>query len=598
MNDLQARDQWVAVFKQTARFYNEHPPYELIFDPSLEQEGETDYGKRTATLTMRVGLLPSEAGFAALNALLEGLEQTGRRGTWGFAGWPMEELNPKVSGTRLFSGRNTTSFAVEVLLLNDKQKPVGKGSITLSAAPGITGGNKSVTLPQERFDTIRFQNVKADELSPVLTIVINSVNGIPSKTLNSTGYMRIAPGDVVVLKAQAEAERINRQGNAYYAQKEYDLAVKNYAEAVRLGPDNPLYTENLAKAKAAAEQAAAERKVKAEAANKRGDEYYDKKDYSQAIDEYAGAIGLDPNNAVYFNNRGAAYRNNGNNSRAVPDFTDAVRLDPNNARYKENLEKARAAAEAKAAASLKAANMVKINGGTFTMGSPVNEAERGNNEVQHQVTVNGFYMGKYEVTQKEWREVMGNNPSRFQGDNLPVEQVSWYNAVEYCNERSQREGLTPAYTINGTNVRWDRNANGYRLPTEAEWEYACRAGTSGPFSTGNNITTSQANYDGNKPYNNNAKGSYREKTVNVGSFGSNAWGLYDMHGNVWEWCWDWYGDYPSGTQTNPADTSTGTDRVFRGGSWSNYARYLRSAHRVSYAPTYRNGYLGFRLVRP
>ncbi|MDR2477024.1 MAG: hypothetical protein LBD18_04460, partial [Treponema sp.] len=125
---------------------------------------------------MRVGLLPSEAGFAALNALLEGLEQTGRRGTWGFGGWPMEELTPKVTGTRLFSGRNTTSFAVEVLLLNDKQKQVGKGSVTLSAAPGFAGGNKSVTLPVERFDSIRFQNVKADELSPVLTIVINSVN--------------------------------------------------------------------------------------------------------------------------------------------------------------------------------------------------------------------------------------------------------------------------------------------------------------------------------------------------------------------------------------------------------------------------------------
>jgi formylglycine-generating enzyme required for sulfatase activity len=449
MNDIQARDRWVDVFRETARFYNEHPPYELIFDPSLEQEGKTDYAKRTATLVMRVGLVPSEAGFAALNALLEGLEQTGRRETWGFAGWPLEDLKPKVKGTALFNGKDAGSFTVEVLLLNDKQKQVGKGSVILSSAPGFATGRKSVTPPGGRFDIIRFQNVKADELSPVLTIVINSVNGIPSKTLNTTGYMRIAPGDVAAVKK----------------------------------------------------------------------------------------------------------------------------------------------------ASLEAANMVWIEGGTFTMGSPVSEAARSGSEVQHQVTVSTFYMGKYEVTQKEWREVMGNNPSYFKGDNLPVEQMSWYEAVEYCNKRSQREGLTPAYTINGTNVSWNRNADGYRLPTEAEWEYACRAGTSSPFSTGNNITTGQANYDGNYPYNDNTKGTYRIKTVEVGNFAPNPWGLYDMHGNVWEWCWDWYGDYPSGAQTDPAGASTGADRVLRGGSWYIYAAWLRSAFRYYLAPSYRYYYIGFRLVR-
>jgi formylglycine-generating enzyme required for sulfatase activity len=241
---------------------------------------------------------------------------------------------------------------------------------------------------------------------------------------------------------------------------------------------------------------------------------------------------------------------------------------------------------------------VKIPGGTFTMGSPANEAERDDDEIQHQVTVSTFYLGKHEVTQKEWQEVMGNNPSNFQGDNLPVEQVSWYEAVEYCNKRSQREGLVPAYTINGTDVSWDRSASGYRLPTEAEWEYACRAGTGGPFSTGNNITPEQANYDGNYPYNNNAKGTYREKTVNAGSFAANPWGLYDMHGNVWEWCWDWYGDYPSGAQTDPVGPAAGADRVRRGGSWNFDGRYLRSADRGSYAPANRNYYLGFRLARP
>ncbi|MDR2500316.1 MAG: SUMF1/EgtB/PvdO family nonheme iron enzyme [Treponema sp.] len=259
------------------------------------------------------------------------------------------------------------------------------------------------------------------------------------------------------------------------------------------------------------------------------------------------------------------------------------------------------------------ADFVKIPGGTFMMGSPENEPERFDDEARRQATAGTFYMGKYEVTQKEWREVMGNNPSRFQGDNLPVERVSWYEAVEYCNKRSEREGLAPAYRIDKTGrdpqntnendavkwlVTWDRNASGYRLPTEAEWEYACRAGTGGPFSTGNNITTDQANYDGHYPYNNNAKGVYREKTVNAGSFAANPWGLYDMHGNVWEWCWDWYESYSGNSQTDPAGPAAGSDRVLRGGSWLNFARNLRSANRGSYAPSDRGNDLGFRLVRP
>ena len=174
------------------------------------------------------------------------------------------------------------------------------------------------------------------------------------------------------------------------------------------------------------------------------------------------------------------------------------------------------------AAGLRAQNkspdMVRINGGTFQMGSPANEPGRGSGEVQHQVTGSSFSMGKYAVTQAEYQAVMGTNPSYFRGDSLPVEMVSWYDAVEFCNRLSQREGLTPAYTRNGDAVTWNRAANGYRLPTEAEWEYACRAGTATPFSTGSNITTSQANYNGNYPYNNNPEGEYRQRTTPVGSF--------------------------------------------------------------------------------
>jgi formylglycine-generating enzyme required for sulfatase activity len=234
------------------------------------------------------------------------------------------------------------------------------------------------------------------------------------------------------------------------------------------------------------------------------------------------------------------------------------------------------------------ANMVRINGGTFTMGSPSNEPNRMIGEgPQHQVTVSSFYMGKYEVTQKEYQEVMGTNPSRFKGDNLPVEQVSWYDAVEYCNKRSQKEGLTPAYTINETNVTWNRNANGYRLPTEAEWEYACRAGTTTAYNTGANMS-----YNAGWCYENSDR-----KTHPVGQKSANAWGLYDMHGNVYEWCWDWYGSYSSGSQTDPAGAVTGSYRVRRGGNWSILGHALRSAQRGVGSPSNRYEDSGFRVVR-
>ena len=252
---------------------------------------------------------------------------------------------------------------------------------------------------------------------------------------------------------------------------------------------------------------------------------------------------------------------------------------------------------------------VQINGGTFTMGSPNNEPQRDSFETQRQVTVSGFFMGRHQVTQREYEEIMGTNPSHFRGPNLPVEQVSWFDAIEYCNRRSQHEDLTPAYTISGSGnnrtVTWNRNANGYRLPTEAEWEYACRAGTTTTFYTGNNITTTQANYNGNFPYNNNARGEYRERTTAVGSFPANAWGLFEMHGNVYEWCWDWFDVYPSRAQTDPVGPASSTvgsassyQRVMRGGSWSGSGVFLRSACRSQNPPSHRNTGIGFRLVRP
>ena len=237
--------------------------------------------------------------------------------------------------------------------------------------------------------------------------------------------------------------------------------------------------------------------------------------------------------------------------------------------------------------------LVRIQGGTFTMGSPANETGRVNIETQRQVTVSSFMMSMYEITQREYQEVMGTNPSRFTGDlNRPVEQVSWFDAVEYCNRRSQREGLTPAYTISGSGdnrtVTWNRNTNGYRLPTEAEWEYACRAGTTTAYNTGANISNNTGWYSANN-------GS---TTRPVGQLPANAWGLYDMHGNVAEWCWDWFGNYPAGAQSDPTGASSGSARVLRGGSWSNSAAYIRSAYRHGSVPTGRGSNFGFRVIRP
>ncbi|MDR1398938.1 MAG: SUMF1/EgtB/PvdO family nonheme iron enzyme [Treponema sp.] len=258
-------------------------------------------------------------------------------------------------------------------------------------------------------------------------------------------------------------------------------------------------------------------------------------------------------------------------------------------------------------------SFIKIEAGTFTMGSPLSEPDRNANETPHQVTVSSFYLGKYEVTQKEYEEVMGLNPSAFKNSALPlpVEQVSWYDAVEYCNKRSEREGLIPAYTIhktrfdpNNTNsndaiawlVTWNRSANGYRIPTEAEWEYACRAGTTTPFTIGGAITIGEANY--NSAYPATASGAaYPAKTVPVGTYSANKWGISDIHGNVWEWCWDWFGNYSVENQTDPNGPATGMYRVIRGGGWYGYALHLRSAARLSLNPSSRASYLGFRVAR-
>ncbi|WP_455683900.1 flavodoxin [Thomasclavelia sp.] len=251
---------------------------------------------------------------------------------------------------------------------------------------------------------------------------------------------------------------------------------------------------------------------------------------------------------------------------------------------------------------------VLIKGGSFQMGSPDSEPWRSEDELQHTVTVSDFYMSKYELTQKEYEDITGNNPSNFSGENLPVENISWLDAVAYCNARSEKEGLTPVYTIDGQNVSWDKSADGYRLPTEAEWEYACRAGTTTPFYMESSPSDKDANYYGHYPYeiednyfsqgNLEVKpGEYRETTVSVDSFSENPYGLYNMHGNVSEWVWDYYGAYSADSQTDPTGPETGTLRVYRGGGWNDFAKNMRSAYRATLEQDHGSFNIGIRLVR-
>jgi formylglycine-generating enzyme required for sulfatase activity len=259
--------------------------------------------------------------------------------------------------------------------------------------------------------------------------------------------------------------------------------------------------------------------------------------------------------------------------------------------------------------------MVWIKSGNFTMGSPEREVNRDKDETQHQVTLTGFYMGKYPVTQAQYEAVMGTNPSCFKTPvspetdtgKRPVEQVRWYDAIEFCNKLSMNEGLNPAYRIGGStnpaewkavptttnDATWDGveivvGSNGYRLPTEAQWEYACRAGTATAYNTGATISGSTGWYRDNSG----------DRTHSVGEKPANAYGLYDMHGNVWEWCWNWYGTYANVAQTDPTEAVSGYSRVRRGGSWDSYGRLLRSAYRDYGNPYSRYDDIGFRLVRP
>jgi len=240
-------------------------------------------------------------------------------------------------------------------------------------------------------------------------------------------------------------------------------------------------------------------------------------------------------------------------------------------------------------------NMIWISPGTFTMGSPSNEALRGSDETQHTVTFShGFYMGQYLVTQTNYQALTSNNPSFFtflpQSTNRPVDSVEWSDATNYCallTKQEQTAGRTPTNWV-------------YRLPTESEWEYACRAGTTTAFYYGNDLLSGMANFDGTNEYDAtigtiyNPSGTYLQQTTVVGNYQPNAWGLFDMCGNVLEWCQDLYGPYPAGPVTDPQGATTGTDYVLRGGDWNAAGQYCRSAQRFNSSTT--AFFVGFRIV--
>jgi formylglycine-generating enzyme required for sulfatase activity len=228
--------------------------------------------------------------------------------------------------------------------------------------------------------------------------------------------------------------------------------------------------------------------------------------------------------------------------------------------------------------------LVEIPDGRFTMGSAASEAGRNDDELLHDVEItHPFFLGRNEVTQQEWKTVMGAAPSHFSscGPKCPVENVNFLEVQQFL-----------ARMNNHTRLRH------YRLPTEAEWEYACRARTTGPFSTGENLTTAEANYNGTQPYGSFPAGEFRQKTTPAGTFPLNPWGLADMHGNVWEWMSDWYGPYHDGRTANidPAGPPSGEKRVIRGGSWFFDANSARCGLRYTHAPQDRGFSLGFRVA--
>jgi len=376
------------------------------------------------------------------------------------------------------------------------------------------------------------------------------------------------------------------------------------------------------------EAAQQEKRNKAVEWNNKGVAYYNEDNYSSAITAFRNALDYD-NDATYWHHLGMAYYSNGDYENAKTAF----RKVPYGHKNYDKAQEYMAQIDAKSNQELLnkiTNNMVQVQGGTFKMGTLRGQTE-------HSVTVSSFKIGKYEVTQAEWQAVMGTSlrqqrdkeDSRLslagEGGNYPMYYVSWYEAVEFCNKLSAMKGLSKYYNIGGTTVTTNPSANGFRLPTEAEWEYAARGGSNSmgyTYSGSSTIGDVAWYYENSGDYKLSdtdwdayylaAEGTAAKqeaikvpikkasdnnnRTHTIGMKKANELGLYDMSGNVYEWCWDWYGDYTAVAQTNPKGATSGSERVVRGGSWYFVAWYARVSQRVGYAPDRRYYGLGFRLA--
>ncbi|MFM6355400.1 MAG: SUMF1/EgtB/PvdO family nonheme iron enzyme, partial [Planktothrix sp.] len=400
-----------------------------------------------------------------------------------------------------------------------------------------------------------------------------------------------------LLETLGETHRVNiveacyQRGQNHCQQGEYSTAIDDFTQVLLLETNSPDANYN------------------------RGLAYSKLGQYQAAIEDYNQSLQLNPNYAEAYNNRGNAYYKLGEYEKAIADYNSRLALNPNlpgvahnrdvfqgvldekrrrerefefdvitvNAEGKEtHRERRRAEFFKEDLGNNISLEMISIPGGTFMMGVAQNEASASSDEYpQHLVNIAAFSMAKYPITQAQWEAIMGNNPSSFKGANRPVENVTWHEAQEFCQRLSQKTGKT------------------YRLPSEAEWEYACRAGTTTPFHFGETITVDLANYDAKYRYASAPTGTYRQQTTDVGSFPPNAFGLYDMHGNVWEWCADpWHENY-DGAPTDGSVWEWGGNtqyRVIRGGSWVSDPGNCRCAFRIRIEPDGRYRNFGFRVV--
>ncbi len=413
------------------------------------------------------------------------------------------------------------------------------------------------------------------------------------------------------------AEYYYSRGTSYYYKDEYDMAIVDFDCAIKLKPKHYsaysmrglIYRKKGDFDSAIADFNSAIKLNPNEASYYygRGLSYELKEDHDRAIADYNRAIQHGPNRAEHYNQRGVSYRNKGDYERAIGDFNQAIKLDPDNAEYhysrglsyklkgdkkaakldfqratelgNEDAKKELAKKETKKTEDIDipktytnsiGMKFILIPAGEFMMGSEENDSEKR----VHKVKINKpFYLGIYPVTQREWKEVIGINPSYIKGDELPVENVSWDDVQEFIKKINEKEGTSK-----------------YRLPSEAEWEYAARAGTTTKYSFGDDESEL-----GDFAWYADNSGS---KTHEVGQKKPNSWGLYDMHGNVWEWVQDsWHDNYKGAPEDGSAWEGDGSIRVFRGGGWGTDARSCRSAVRDYIDPGYRSYDLGFRLLR-